>query len=103
MSYQRLVIADANIGRSWQASQLARPQLVGVPLKNAACLDTLASSLMDVTDALDYVVISVATSLVLDEASSTDVRGSSFNVFETMVKHVMAAAKKSARVEVCSA
>ena len=102
MSYSRLIIGDANVARFWQASQLARPQLVGVPLKTVSCLDTLASSLLEVNDSLDYVVLSVATSLVLDEASSVDVRASSRNVFDTMIKHVLSASKKSQRVEVLS-
>ena len=100
MSYSRLIIGDANVARFWQASQLARPQLVGVPMKTAACLDTLASSLADVTDALDYVIIAVATSLFLEEGSSSDVSGSSLNVFQELVRHVVATAKKSSRVEV---
>ena len=100
MAYSRLIIGDANVARFWQASQLARPQLVGLPLKTANCFDTLASSLSDVTDALDYVVISVLTSLLLDEVSASDVSTSSTNVLQSMVKHVEAAAKRSSKVEV---
>ena len=99
MSYSRLIIGDANVARFWQASQLARPQLVGVPLKTAACLDTLASSLSEVNDTFDYVIVSVLTTLVLDEASSTDIRASCQNIFDASIKHLMSAAKKSQRVE----
>ena len=100
MSNSRLIIGDANVARFWQASQLARPQLAGVPLKTSACLDTLASALSEVNDTFDYVVVSVATSLVIDEASSADIGVSCRNVFDALVKHVTAAAKKSQRVEV---
>ena len=100
MSYHRLVVGDVNVVRFWQAAQLARPQLVGVPLKTVGCVDTLSSALAEVNDALDYVVVSVATTLLLEEATSVDVRGSSLNVFESLVKHITAAAKKSSRVEV---
>ena len=102
MTYSRLIIGDANVARFWQASQLARPQLVGVPLKTASCLDTFATSLSDVTDAIDYVVISVITSLLLDEVSSTDVANSSHNVFQSAFQHVEASAKRASRVEVRS-
>ena len=100
MSYSRLFIGDANVARFWQASQLARPQLVGVPLRTAACLDTLATSLSEINDSLDYVIVSVATSLIIDEASEADVKGSCLNIFEAFIKHLTRAAKKSARVEV---
>ena len=100
MTYTRLIVGDSNVARFWQASQLARPQLVGVPLKTVSCLDTLAVALSDVNDSFDFVVVSVSTCLVLEEASSSDVKGSSSNVFEAMIKHVSAAAKKAPRAEV---
>ena len=102
MSYTRLIVGDANVARFWQASQLARPQLVGTPLKTANCLDTLVSALSDVTDALDYVVVSVSTSLLLEEATSADVQVSSLNVLQSMMQHIEASAKRAQRVEVLS-
>ena len=100
MTYQRLIVGDPNIVRVWQAAQLARPCLVGVPLRSAACLDTLRNGLEDITDELDYVIVSVLTSLVAEEASATDVRGSSANIMSDVMKIISSSAKKSSRVEV---
>ena len=100
MPYQFVIVGDANVVRFWEAAQVARPQLVGVGLKPASCFDTLSSALADVNDGLDFVVVSVLTSLLVDEASGTDVKGSSSNILSGAVKVVCAAAKKSGRVEV---
>ena len=101
MSYSRLIIGDANVARFWQAAQLARPQLVGVPMRSVSCHDMLASAMEAITDELDYVLVSVLTSFLIEEGSSVDVRSTSFNVMESVVKSLQAAAKKSKRVEVC--
>ena len=102
MTYRSLILGDVTITRSWQAAQLARPQLVGVPLKAASCLDTLVSGLSDVTDELDYVLISVLNSLIIEEGSAADVRASCSSIFDEALRVIGAAAKKSSRVEVRS-
>ena len=102
MSYTRLIVGDANVAHFWQASQLARPQLVGVPLKTVSCLDTLASVLAEVHDSLDYVIVSVLTHLLTEEASATEVRGSCNQIIGDVARIVAAATKKSTRVEVLS-
>ena len=71
MTYTRLLIGDSNVGRFWASAQTARPQLVGVPFKSATCLDTFSSALSDVTDALDFVMVSVLTGLLIDEGSAS--------------------------------
>ena len=103
MTYSRLIIGDANIVRFWQASQtaaLSGPQLVGVPLKAVSCLDTYESALASVTEEFDLVLVSVLTSLLLDEITSVDVRNSSLNVFEATIKRLSAVAKRNKKVEV---
>ena len=102
MTYSRLVIGDSNIVRFWQAAQLARPQLVGVPLKPVSCHDTLSAALDSITDELDYVIVSVLTSFLIEEGSSVDVRNTCFSVIESVVKGISRAAIKSKRVEVRS-
>ena len=94
------MIGDSNVARSWQSAQAVRRDLVGVPLRSVSCFDTMEAALAEVTAELDYVVMSFDTSLVLDEASPVDVRGSCQNVFESVIKHLVAAAKKSVSVEV---
>ena len=100
MTYRLLITGDGNVVRFWQAAQLARPQLVGVPLKPATCLDTLEASLVGVTDEYDYVLVSVLTSLLLDVASASNLANSCSNIIQTVAKRVATSAKKSARVEV---
>ena len=98
--YKRLILGDPAVVRVWQAAQLAKAQLVGVPLKPVSCLDTLTSGLSDVTDELDYVIVSVLTHLLTEEASATDVRVSCGEIISDVARVVTAAAKKSTRVEV---
>ena len=100
MTYKRLIVGDAGIVRTWQAAQVSRPQLVGVPLKSATCLDTLTSALSDVTDEYDFVIVSMLTSLLLEEGSAVDARRSCANIMADVFRIVVGAAKKSSRVEV---
>ena len=100
MSYSRFIIGDAHLTRFWPECQLSRPQLVGVPFKSASCFDTLVSALSDVTDGYDYVLISVLSSMIIDEASPSDVTASSFAILRDAVKSIGSAAKKSSKVEV---
>ena len=97
-----MIIGDSNIVRFWQASQVSRPLHLGVPLKSVSCLDTLDSALASVTDELDLVLVSVLTSFVIDEGSAHDVRETCRNVFGTVIRPLIAAAKKSSNVEVRS-
>ena len=101
MGYSQLIIGDANITRFWQANQLAKPQLVGVPLRSVSCYDTLNSAFEDVTDGLDYVLLSVVTGFLIDEGSPLDVRRTSVNILSSVLAPLADAAKKSDKVEVC--
>ena len=101
MAYKIVLIADANVVRFWDEAQKARPQLLGVSLKPVSCLDTLSSALADVNDGHDLALVSVLTTLLIDEASASDVRGSCYNVIRDVIKRIIATAKKSKRVEVC--
>ena len=100
MTYRRLIIGDSGVARFWQASQTARPQLLGVVLKPVSCFDTLASALDSVCDEMDYAVISVLTGLLIEEGTSADVSGSCSSVLDAVVKRVCGAAGRSPRVEV---
>ena len=102
MTYRRLIIGDVNVGRFWQAAQSARPQLRDVQLRNTFCLDTLEASLDGVTDELDLVILSVLTSLIVDEGSAADVSGSTSNIIDQALRRVIGCARKSKRCEVLS-
>ena len=101
MSYHRILIGDVNVGRFWQASQAARPQLRDVPFKSASCFDTLEVALDSVSDEHDMALISMMTSVAVEEGSAIDVIGSAKNVFDQVFRRISAAAKKSGRCEVC--
>ena len=100
MPYSMMIIGDANVARFWDAAQVARPQLVGVAFRPVSCMDTISSSLREVNDGLDFVLVSVLTSLLLEECSSADVAGTSKNIIGDLAKHLSLAAKKSSKVEV---
>ena len=100
--YKRLIIGDGNVVRFWQAAQISRKELLGVRLHHVSCMDTLDSSLGEITDEFDYVLVSVLTSLVLDEVSSSDIRKSGTNLFGDVTRRIAAAAKKSSRAQVCA-
>ena len=100
MTYVRLLVGDSNIVRFWDAAQVSRRDLAGVTLKSAICLDTLASSMSEVTDALDFVVVSLMSTLAIDEGSAVAVRSTCLSIFKDAVKTISDSAKKSSRVEV---
>ena len=100
--YRRLFIGDANLVRFWLAAQSVRPQLKDVPIKTASCLYTLESGLELVSDEFDYVILSMVTSVVINDASAIDVRGSSQNALEPVFKRVIAVSRKSPHCQVCS-
>ena len=100
MTYSRLIIGDASVARFWQASQTARPQLLGVVLKPVSCLDTLSSALDTISNELDYAIVSVLTGILIEEGSSADVPGTTRSVLDAVVKRVCVAADRVPRIEV---
>ena len=101
MSISRLLIGDSSIVRYWPAAQLARPrELVGVAMKEASCLETLTSALSEVTDVLDFVLISMLSDFLIDEASASDVSGSCSNIIGDVLRAIEKAAQRSSKVQV---
>ena len=100
MSYRRILIGDVNVARFWQSIQAARPQLKEVAFKHASCLDTLETALASVTDEHDYAVVSMVTSVLIDDGSASDVLGSCSNALEASLKRIISAAKKSKNCQV---
>ena len=80
--------------------RLARPQLMGDTLKPISYYDTLEAALALVSDELDYVLVSTLTTFLLDEMSHSDVKVSSYNIIEGLVKRLVATSKRAPRVEV---
>ena len=100
MPYQFIILGDSNVVRFWEAAQTARPQLLGVSLKPVNCIDTLASALSELNEGFDYALVSVLTSMLLEEASSADIKNSCGNIIRDVVRLISSAAIKSKRVEV---
>ena len=100
MPYHLSVLGDANVARFWDAAQLARKDLAGVVFRPVTCLDSLASALMEINDGLDFVLVSVLSTLLVEEGSAVDVSGSSLNIVNDVIKRIGTAAKKSSKVEV---
>ena len=93
-SYRRLLIADVNVGRFWPSIQRE------VPFRSATCLDALDTALQQVTDEFDYVIVATVTSLLIEEGSAIDAKGSSINALDPFIKLVVAAGRKSPGCEV---
>ena len=74
--------------------------IFSVPFRSVSCVDTLASSLEDISNELDYVVVSVMTGLVIEEGSAADIRGSCVSILDGVVKRVNNVAKRATRVQV---
>ena len=100
MSISRLIIGDRNVARFWSEAQLARPQLLGSAFKAASCVDTLNTALLEVTDVLDVVLISMLTEFIIDEASASDVSHSCGNIIGDVLRAIGAASRKSKNVQV---
>ena len=100
MSYRRILVGDVNVGRFWQAIKGARPQLSEVPFLSVTCLDTLEAALEKISDELDFAIVSMVTSVLIDECSAMDVRASAANALDPVVRRIVAAAKKSAHCQV---
>ena len=100
MAYRRILVGDVNVGRFWQAMQGARPQLKDVPFRQAGCPDTLETALAHVSDEYDLAVVSMVTSVLIEECSAIDIKGSAVNCLEPIIKLIVAAAKRSAHCQV---
>ena len=77
----RLLIGDNNLSRFWPSYQFSRSALKGVQLCTATDLDTFDHGLSQVEDK-SVVVISVLTSILLEEVNQLEVESSAANVCE---------------------
>ena len=75
----RLLIGDNNLSRFWAAYSFARPGLKSSTLVTATDLDTLDHALTQIEDR-EQVLLSVLTSILIEEANSSDVSVSASNV-----------------------
>ena len=53
-----------------------------------------------VSDELDFAIVSMVTSVLIDECSAMDVKASAVNALDPVLRRVVAAAKRSAHCQV---
>ena len=97
----RLLIGDNNLTKFWPAQQFGRPNLKGSMLVTATDLDTLDHALTQF-DERDQVIVSVLTSILIDEVNSLEVAGSSFNVYSEVVSRLAGMGPRSPSCQVHS-
>ena len=84
----RLLIGDNNLSRFWASAQFARSSLKSSVLVTATDLDALDHALTKV-DERDQVIVSVLTSILMEEVNQDEVGPSAFNVCEAAVSRLV--------------
>ena len=97
----RLLVGDNNLSRFWPAHQFARPNLQGSRLVTATDLDTLDHALTQVEDR-EQVIVSMLTSVLLDEVNTLEIASSSYNICSEVVTRLAGICPQSPSCQVCS-
>lgn len=95
----RLLIGDNNLSRFWASVQFARSSLKSSVLVTATDLDALDHALTKV-DERDQVIISVLTSILMEEVNQDEVGPSAFNVCEATVSRLVGVCPRSPSCQV---
>ena len=80
----RVLIGDNNLSRFWPAYQFSRPSLKTSTLITATDLDTLDQALTQVDDK-EQVLISILTSVLLEEVNQQEIASSAYNVCDQTI------------------
>ena len=97
----RLLIGDNNLSKFWPSVQFSRPTLKQSVLVTATDLDTLDHALSQVEDR-EQVIISVLTSIVMDEVNQLEIDSSAFNVFEQALSRLVGLCPQTPTCQVVS-
>ena len=95
----RLLIGNNNLSRFWPAHQFGCPNLKGSSLLTATDLDTLDHALTQLEDR-EQVIISMLTSVILDEVNALEVSSSAFNVCSEVVQRLVGLCPQSPQCQV---
>lgn len=95
----RVLIGDNNLSRFWPSYQVSRPNMKFTTLLTATDLDTLDNALSQV-DEKEQVVVSVLTSLLIDEVNQLEVESSAYNVCEVAVSRLIGLCPRSPSCQV---
>ena len=96
----RLLIGDNNLSRFWPAYQFSRATLKHATLLTATDFDTLDHALSQ-TEEKDQVIVSVLTSLLIDEVNQLEVESSAHNVCEQAVSRLVGLCPQNPSCQVC--
>ena len=84
----RLLIGDNNLSRFWPAYQVSRPALKSAMLVTATDLDALDHGLSQ-ADEKNVIIVSVLTSILIDEVNQLEVASSAQNVCEQIITRLL--------------
>ena len=96
----RMLIGDNNLSKFWAAYQFSRPSLKSSALVTATDLDTFDHALTQ-TDEKDSVIVSILTSLLLEEINQLEVASSAFNVCDQVVTRLSGICPRNPSCQVC--
>ena len=84
----RLLIGDNNLSRYWPAYQFSRPSLKAATMLTATDFDTFDHALAQAEER-EQVLVSVLTSLLIEEVNQHEVESSAFNVCEQAIARLV--------------
>lgn len=95
----RILIRHNNLSSFWLAYQFSRPNLKHAALLTATNFDTFDHALTQ-TEEKDQVIVSVLTSLLLDEVNQLEVKSSALKVCEEAVPRLVGLCPQSPSCQV---
>ena len=98
----RLLIGDNNLSRFWAAFSFARPGLKSSSLMTATDLDTFDHALSQVSEEREQVIVSILTSVLLEEANSSDLSVSATNVCGQVLERLVEVCPRNPKSQVRS-
>ena len=84
----RMLIGVNNLSKFWPAYQISRPSLKHVSMLTATDFDTFDHALSQVEDK-EVIVVSVLTSILLEEVNQLEVESSASNVCDQAVSRLL--------------
>ena len=84
----RMLIGDNNLSKFCPAYQVSRPTLKHVSMFTATDFDTFDHALTQV-DEKEQVIVSVLTSLLIEEVNQLELESSAYNVCEQVVSRLL--------------
>ena len=97
----RLLIGDNNLSKFWPSYQFAKPHLKQSALVTATDLAALDHALSQVEDRTQ-VIVSVLTTIVMEEVNQLEVENSAHNVFEQAISRLVGLCPTLPSCQVCT-